>query len=57
MVEHHLDIIKCADWVIDLGPGGGESGGYSVAEGPPEDIAHSLTSITGKYLKTLLVPN
>jgi excinuclease ABC subunit A len=57
VVEHHLDVIKCADWVIDLGPGGGESGGQIVAEGPPEDIAHSLTSITGKYLKPLLVPN
>ena len=57
VVEHHLDVIKCADWVIDLGPGGGESGGYIVAEGPPEDIANNPNSITGKYLKTLLVPN
>ena len=51
VVEHHLDVIKCADWVIDLGPGGGESGGHIVAEGPPEKIANSPTSITGKYLK------
>ena len=57
MVEHHLDIIKCADWVLDLGPGGGESGGNIVAEGPPEDIAKNPTSITGKYLKPLLIPN
>ncbi len=57
VIEHHLDMIKCADWVIDLGPGGGESGGHIVAEGPPETIAKNSTSITGKYLKTLLVPN
>ena len=57
VVEHHLDVIKCADWVIDLGPGGGESGGHIVAEGPPEEIAKNPNSITGKYLKTLLVPN
>jgi excinuclease ABC subunit A len=57
VVEHHLDVIKCADWVIDLGPGGGESGGHIVAQGPPEDIANNPTSITGKYLKTLLAPN
>jgi excinuclease ABC subunit A len=54
IVEHHLDIIKCADWVIDLGPGGGESGGHIVAEGSPEDIANTPHSITGKYLKPLL---
>ena len=57
VVEHHLDVIKCADWVIDLGPGGGESGGYIVAEGPPEEIANNTNSVTGKYLKSLLVPN
>ena len=54
VVEHHLDIIKCADWVIDLGPGGGESGGHIVAEGAPEDIAKSSKSIMGKYLNPLL---
>jgi len=57
VVEHHLDVIKCADWVIDLSPGGGESGGYIVAEGPPEDIANNQESITGKYLKPLLDSN
>jgi len=56
VVEHHLDVIKCADWVIDLGPGGGESGGYIVAEGPPEAIANTSDSITGKYLEPLLAP-
>jgi len=54
VVEHHLDVIKCADWVIDLGPGGGESGGHIVAQGPPEEIASNPNSITGKYLKPLL---
>jgi excinuclease ABC subunit A len=49
-VEHHLDVLKCADWVIDLGPGGGNSGGAIVAQGPPEDIAKHSTSITGQYL-------
>ena len=57
MVEHHLDVIKCADWVIDLGPGGGDSGGSIVAQGPPEEIADNPTSITGKYLKPPLLPN
>ena len=54
LVEHHLDVIKHADWVIDLGPGGGEAGGRIVAEGTPENIANSKDSITGKYLKSHL---
>ncbi|MBA3964758.1 MAG: hypothetical protein H0X47_03100 [Nitrospirales bacterium] len=54
-MEHHLDIIKCVNLVIDLGPGGGDSGGHIVAQGPPEETANNPTSITGKYLKTLLV--
>ncbi len=54
VVEHHLDVIKCADWVIDLGPGGGDSGGHIVAEGRPETIAKNRHSITGKYLKPFL---
>ncbi len=57
VVEHHLDVIKCADWVIDLGPGGGESGGHIVAQGPPETIGNSPESVTGKYLKPLFAPN
>jgi excinuclease ABC subunit A len=57
IVEHHLDVIKCADWVIDLGPGGGESGGHIVAQGPPEKIADTPQSLTGQYLKLLLFPN
>ncbi len=54
LVEHHLDVIAFADWVIDLGPGGGEAGGHIVAEGTPEDIASSTESVTGKYLKPFL---
>jgi len=57
VVEHHLDVIKCADWVIDLGPGGGDSGGYIVAQRTPEEIGQNEESITGTYLKPLLVQN
>ncbi|MCH9030476.1 MAG: ATP-binding cassette domain-containing protein, partial [Bacteroidetes bacterium] len=51
VVEHNLDVIKMADWIIDLGPGGGEFGGKIIAEGPPEKIMKSKISLTGKYLK------
>ena len=51
VVEHNLDLIKCADWIIDLGPEGGENGGLLLAEGTPEDVAKNKKSITGKYLK------
>ena len=54
VIEHHLDVIKSADWVIDLGPEGGDRGGNLVAEGTPEKIAKSKKSYTGKYLKDLL---
>jgi excinuclease ABC subunit A len=53
VVEHHLDVVKCADWVIDLGPEGGEAGGEIVAEGPPELIAQTPGSYTGKFLAEL----
>jgi excinuclease ABC subunit A len=46
-----MDVIKCADWIIDLGPEGGDKGGKIVFEGTPEDMIKSRTSITGKYLK------
>ena len=51
VIEHNLDIIKNADWVIDLGPEGGKNGGKIIAEGPPESIAQTKESHTGKYLK------
>jgi excinuclease ABC subunit A len=54
VIEHNLDVIKCADWVIDLGPEGGEGGGRIVAEGTPEEIAGNLHSHTGKWLGRVL---
>jgi len=54
IIEHNLDVIKTADWVIDLGPEGGAAGGRIVAEGHPVDLMKSPTSHTGKYLKALL---
>jgi excinuclease ABC subunit A len=54
VIEHNLDVIKTADWVIDLGPEGGEAGGRIVAEGRPEDIARNPASHTGAYLRKLL---
>ena len=50
VVEHNLDVIKTADWIIDLGPGGGEYGGKIIAEGTPEQIIKNKKSVTGKYL-------
>ncbi len=50
LIEHNLDVIKCADWIIDLGPEGGDDGGTIVAEGTPEDVAASPSSYTGQYL-------
>ncbi|WP_029552414.1 excinuclease ABC subunit UvrA [Thermocrinis jamiesonii] len=54
VIEHNLDVIKCADWIIDLGPEGGDRGGYIVAEGTPEDIMKNESSYTGKYLRDYL---
>ncbi len=54
VIEHNLDVIKNADWVIDLGPEGGEKGGYLVAEGTPKEVAGSKKSCTGQYLKLIL---
>jgi excinuclease ABC subunit A len=50
VIEHHLDVIKTADHVIDMGPDGGERGGQIVAQGSPEEIAQNSVSYTGKYL-------
>ena len=54
LIEHHLDLIKNADWIIDLGPGAGEKGGYVIAEGTPEEVAQMSHSYTGQYLQRLL---
>ena len=54
VIEHNLDVIKCADWVIDLGPEGGEGGGHIVVEGTPEQVAGNLHSHTGKWLAKVL---
>ncbi|RJO58955.1 excinuclease ABC subunit UvrA [Candidatus Parcubacteria bacterium] len=53
VIEHNLDVIKCADWVIDLGPGGGDKGGKLIAEGRPTEVAKTKISYTGQYLKKL----
>ncbi|MCL2012338.1 MAG: excinuclease ABC subunit UvrA [Cystobacterineae bacterium] len=54
VIEHNLDVIKCADWIVDLGPEGGDKGGYLVAQGAPEEIIKVEKSYTGQYLKPLL---
>ena len=54
VIEHNLDLIKCADWIIDLGPEGGENGGQLLAEGTPEEIIKMKKSVTAKYLKEKL---
>ena len=54
VIEHNLDVIKCADWIIDLGPDGGENGGTIVGVGTPEDIVKNKDSYTGQYLKKVL---
>ena len=54
VIEHNLDVIKTADWVVDLGPEGGSGGGMIVAEGTPEQVAKVKASHTGKFLKPLL---
>ena len=54
VIEHNLEFIKCADYIIDLGPEGGDRGGYVVAQGTPEEVAAAPESLTGAYLKTVL---
>jgi excinuclease ABC subunit A len=56
IIEHNLDIIKTADWIIDLGPEGGDKGGYIIAQGTPEDISIKQKSYTGRFLKKTLYP-
>jgi excinuclease ABC subunit A len=55
VIEHHLDVIKRADWIIDLGPEAGDGGGRIVAQGTPEDIALVGESHTGRYLRPLIL--
>jgi excinuclease ABC subunit A len=54
IIEHNLDVIKTADWLIDMGPEGGSGGGQVVAVGTPEQVAQAEGSFTGRYLKRLL---
>jgi excinuclease ABC subunit A len=55
VIEHNLDVVKTADWVLDFGPEGGDGGGQIIAVGTPEDVAANEASWTGRYLKELLV--
>ena len=54
MLEHNLDVVRSADWIIDLGPEGGSKGGFIIAEGTPEDVAMNKKSYTGHFLKQTL---
>ncbi|RLC77193.1 MAG: excinuclease ABC subunit UvrA, partial [Chloroflexi bacterium] len=54
VIEHNLDVIKCADWIIDLGPEGGDEGGWVIAEGTPEEVAQVPHSYTGQFLRKVL---
>jgi len=54
VIEHNLDVIKQADWLVDLGPEGGEGGGEVIAAGTPEDVADVSESYTGQFLRPLL---
>ncbi|HNB48414.1 MAG TPA: excinuclease ABC subunit A, partial [Chitinophagales bacterium] len=51
VIEHNIDVIKCADWIVDLGPKGGEEGGHLVFQGTPENLIKNTESVTAKYLK------
>ena len=54
VIEHNLDVIKTADWIIDLGPEGGDGGGQIIASGTPEEVAATKGSFTGEFLKPLV---
>jgi excinuclease ABC subunit A len=56
-IEHNLQFLAVCDWIVDLGPGGGEQGGAIVAEGPPEEVRRNPSSLTGKFLAELAPPN
>jgi excinuclease ABC subunit A len=55
VIEHNLDVIKTADWIIDIGPNGGDNGGQIVGEGTPEKLSQNKNSYTAKYLKEMLI--
>ena len=55
LIEHNLDVIAASDWIIDLGPEGGDNGGNIVVTGTPQQISNHISSYTGKYLKSKLV--
>ena len=55
IIEHNLDVIKTADWIIDLGPEGGDGGGMILAKGTPETVAETPSSYTGQYLRKVLL--
>jgi excinuclease ABC subunit A len=57
VIEHNLDVIKSADWIIDMGPEGGFRGGKVVAQGTPEEVAKVTSSYTGKFVKEILASN
>ena len=57
VIEHNLDVIKTADWIVDLGPEGGDGGGYVVAQGLPEEIVRVPESFTGRFLAPILLPS
>jgi excinuclease ABC subunit A len=54
VIEHNMDVIKTADWIIDLGPEGGDAGGRVIAQGTPEDVAKAEESYTGRFLRRIL---
>jgi len=54
VIEHNLDVIKTADWIVDLGPEGGDAGGHIVAQGTPEEVTQMERSYTGQFLKQVL---
>jgi len=56
VIEHNLDVIKTADWIVDLGPEGGSRGGNVIAKGTPEEVARIDASHTGRYLRAILDP-
>jgi excinuclease ABC subunit A len=57
VIEHNMDVVKNADYIIDLGPGAGDKGGYVIATGTPEEVARQTDSATGQYLKETLAKN